>query len=165
MITVRPAAATDADAISRIALDVQGMHAAGLPAVFQSASLATFSASDVNALIVTPNQHLWVGLDEMRTVGYLYAEVQGQQATRIKLPTDRLYIHQMGVLAPDRGRGVGAALLRAARTFASAHGLTRLALDVWAFNVRTRAFYEREGFVAVRTELWSAVDEITGPAV
>lgn len=165
MITVRFAEATDTDAISRIAQDVQGLHAAALPAVFQPASISSFSASDVNGLMVTPNQHLWVGLDGPRTVGYLYAEVQRQQATRIKLPTDRLYIHQMGVLASDRGRGIGTALLRAARTFAAMHGLTRLALDVWAFNVQTRSFYEREGFKAVRTELWSAVDEIAGPVV
>ncbi|SRR5258705_8835077 len=162
MITVRIARAADADAISRIAVAVQTVHAAALPRVFQPASDESFPVDDVRALMATPHQHFWLGLDDMQPVGYLYAEVQERPATRIKRQASRFYVHEMGVRAAERGRGVGTALLRSARDFAAAHGLSHLVLDVWDFNARTQSFYERQGFTIMRHELWSAVDGVAG---
>jgi ribosomal-protein-alanine N-acetyltransferase len=65
----------------------------------------------------------------------------------------------MGVLPPARRHGLGTALLNAAREFAREAGITRLALDVWAFNADAREFYEQHGFVVMRQELWTTVDE------
>ena len=51
------------------------------------------------------------------------------------------------VVAPEaEGRGVGAALMDHAETWARAHGLIEVSLDVFAGNARARAFYERAGY-------------------
>lgn len=56
-------------------------------------------------------------------------------------------------VAPDaRGQGLGTRLLHAIKSEAAARGLDRVRLDVIDSNPRARALYEREGFVAQRTE-------------
>lgn len=56
-------------------------------------------------------------------------------------------------VAPDaRGRGIGSALLSAIKDEARARGCQRVRLDVIDRNVRARALYERQGFVATETE-------------
>ena len=52
----------------------------------------------------------------------------------------------IGVRADAGGAGVGAALLRNARQWASGHGLHRLELTVMAHNHRAISLYERMGF-------------------
>jgi len=52
----------------------------------------------------------------------------------------------MGVAAAHRGRGVGAALLRATLEAAAARGITRVELVVRADNAAAIALYERHGF-------------------
>lgn len=60
---------------------------------------------------------------------------------------DGIFVH------PDaRGRGAGTALLRAIADHARKSGLHSVRLDVIDTNPRARALYEREGFVAHRTE-------------
>ena len=50
-----------------------------------------------------------------------------------------------------RGRGVGRALLAAICDEAQMRGFREVRLDVVDHNIRARALYEREGFVAVRS--------------
>lgn len=52
----------------------------------------------------------------------------------------------IGVRADSGGVGVGAALLRRARRWASGHGLHRLELTVMAHNDRAIGLYKRMGF-------------------
>jgi RimJ/RimL family protein N-acetyltransferase len=52
----------------------------------------------------------------------------------------------MGVRAQSAGRGIGAALLRRAKDWGSAHGLHRLELTVMVHNSRAIRLYERMGF-------------------
>lgn len=59
-----------------------------------------------------------------------------------------------GIFVADkaRGRGVGTALLDAIKAHAVALDKREVRLDVIDINPRARALYEREGFVAQRTE-------------
>src|SRR4249919_1849212 len=108
---IRRADSKDADAISQIAGSVQALHVAALPAVFQHDASDAFPVADIVTLMEQPNRLFWIGIQDARVVGYLYAEIQVQSATRVKLATTRLYVHQMGVLEANRGHGLGTALL------------------------------------------------------
>lgn len=56
-------------------------------------------------------------------------------------------------VAPEaRGKGVGTALLNAIYAEAKSRGYAEVRLDVIDTNPRARALYEREGFVALKTE-------------
>lgn len=63
-----------------------------------------------------------------------------------------LRIDGIAVRDDRRGHGIGARLLREAAGRARAVGIDVLRLEVVDTNPRARALYEREGFVAVRTE-------------
>lgn len=52
----------------------------------------------------------------------------------------------MAVAAPERGRGVGTALIQAVIQRATARGLTRIELTVHAGNTVAQALYRRHGF-------------------
>ena len=58
----------------------------------------------------------------------------------------RAYVETLVVAPEAEGRGVGAALMRHAETWARARGFAEVSLDVFAGNDRARAFYERLGY-------------------
>lgn len=58
----------------------------------------------------------------------------------------RAYIDILVVSAEAEGTGTGRALMTHAETWARDHGLTQIALDVFAGNDRARAFYTHLGF-------------------
>lgn len=57
----------------------------------------------------------------------------------------------IGLLAPYRNQGLGAALMKAAISKAWDQGFTRIELSVRADNTRARKLYERMGFVVEGT--------------
>ena len=58
-----------------------------------------------------------------------------------------------------QGRGVGAALMRAAQETARTHGAQTLYLGVWEHNPRAIAFYDRWGFRAVGSHVFIVGDD------
>ena len=63
-----------------------------------------------------------------------------------------LLMDGIAVRDDQRGKGIGTALLRTLFEVARANGLGSLRLSVVDTNPRARALYEREGFVATKTE-------------
>ena len=68
---------------------------------------------------------------------------------------DELYVHKLAVARRDAGRGIGAEILRWARSFARQRGKRRLRLDTWDANRKMRDYYEREGFRHVRDQYFA----------
>jgi ribosomal protein S18 acetylase RimI-like enzyme len=67
-------------------------------------------------------------------------------------PAGELRIDGIAVRADRRGAGIGSLLLREAAVRARAVGIEVIRLEVVDTNPRARSLYEREGYVAVRTE-------------
>jgi GNAT superfamily N-acetyltransferase len=67
----------------------------------------------------------------------------------------------MGVLDAFRGRGIGSQLLGALRDLASIRKIPQLALDVWRFNSRARAFYQARGFQVYQEKMWVMTDGVS----
>lgn len=57
-----------------------------------------------------------------------------------------LNVHDLCVLEPFRGRGIGRALLGAAEASAARRGCVKLSLEVQEHNARARRLYESVGF-------------------
>ncbi|MEU7909175.1 GNAT family N-acetyltransferase [Actinoplanes sp. NPDC049118] len=66
-------------------------------------------------------------------------------------PDSALYVHRMVVDRVAGGNGVGGRLLDWAERLASSLGRTWLRLDAWRTNAPLHAYYQRQGFVPVRT--------------
>ena len=65
----------------------------------------------------------------------------------------RCLIHNLFVRAPERGDGIGSALLTAAEEALDAGGAAVIALESMAENDAARAFYRRHGYDPHRVEL------------
>lgn len=68
------------------------------------------------------------------------------------IDNQRFLIDGIAVAPEARNRGIGTALLQALYREAAARGYDVLRLEVVDSNLRAMALYEREGFVAARTE-------------
>jgi ribosomal protein S18 acetylase RimI-like enzyme len=69
-----------------------------------------------------------------------------------EVDNDRFLVDGICVARAHRGRGIGTLLLSALYDEAAARGYRSIRLDVIDANWRARALYERQGFVATRTE-------------
>ncbi|ROP31426.1 GNAT family N-acetyltransferase [Couchioplanes caeruleus] len=65
-------------------------------------------------------------------------------------PSSALYVHRMVVARSAAGNNVGGKLLDQAEKLAAARGKKWLRLDAWRTNEPLHAYYERQGFDAVR---------------
>jgi ribosomal protein S18 acetylase RimI-like enzyme len=73
-------------------------------------------------------------------------------ALNSEVDNDRFLVDGICVARTHRGQGIGSLLLAALYDEALARGYASIRLDVVDDNWRARALYEREGFVATRTE-------------
>jgi GNAT superfamily N-acetyltransferase len=151
---VRRATAADAGILVSINRDVQALHAAALPTWFKPPSPSQFPPEMVAALVVDPNTFLFVGEVESLAAGYALAKVIKQAETPWRFGHSMVFIDQIGVRDAYRRRGVGRALVDAVRSAARDVGISRVALDVWAFNASGQAFFQACGFEPYRHHLW-----------
>lgn len=75
--------------------------------------------------------------------------VAGSASLRGKPHAEEAHVATLGitVASSHRNLGLGSSLIGAAEEWASAHGITRIELDVFATNPEARRLYERLGFV------------------
>ncbi|MFT4252284.1 MAG: GNAT family N-acetyltransferase [Caulobacter sp.] len=78
----------------------------------------------------------------------LIVERRGKPVGRLYLDdaAEGLLVVDIGLLAPARGKGIGADLLKAAQAHARRQGLPGVWLHVLKDNLRARSLYERLGF-------------------
>ena len=112
------------------------------------------------ALLGNPYNLVLVAEIDAAPVGYVYAGVTRHAETPWRWAYDMVYVHQIGVRAAHRRRGVGAALIAAVRAEAASRNVALLALDVWSFNADARAFFQRQGFAPYNERM---VGRTTGP--
>ncbi len=84
------------------------------------------------------------------------------QALERDVENARFLMDGVFVSADARGQGVGTALLHAIFKEAEARGYEEVRLDVIDSNPRARALYEREGFVAVKTDQLGPLRHVFG---
>jgi len=140
-IVLRAGRASDAAALATIHVESRTRAMPWLPAVHPLHEVVDYMAGTVLV-----DQQVWVAEADGRPVGF--AAVGADML-------NHLYI------APEwQGRGVGGALLDAARS-----GRDRLELWVFQGNERARTFYERRGFVLVKQTDGSGNEERTPDAL
>lgn len=137
---LRAGQASDAAALATIHVESRIQAMPWLPIVHPLDDVVRYMAGTVLV-----DQQVWVAEADGRPVGF--AAVGGDML-------NHLYIAQEW-----QGRGVGGALLEAARS-----GRDRLELWVFQRNDRARTFYERRGFVLVRETDGSGNEERTPDA-
>ena len=114
--------------------------AAAIAALWADTLPRGWSRRAVEALIADPRASVWMTRDdEALPIGFLAAR---------GLP-DSLEVLAVGVAAPQRGAGVGTALLEALLREARARGCRRVDLEVAERNAAALRLYQSRDFVAV----------------
>jgi len=141
-LDLRPAARTDVPAIvALLADDPLGVQREAVGA--SAADLAPYLAA-FDAVAADPAHQLVVADDGGRIAGTLQLTLIPGLARRGAL---RAQIEAVHVAAPDRGRGLGGAMLRWAIDEARARGAALVQLTTDKSRVDARRFYRRLGFV------------------
>jgi ribosomal protein S18 acetylase RimI-like enzyme len=158
-VIVRRATSADAGLLSSLNAEIQAIHAAALPSWFKPPGPQAFPSAAASALVDNPNNLVFVAEDGTESAGYIYASVTRHAETPWRYASDMIYIHQIGVRAAQRRRGVGAALIAAVRAEAASRNVALLGLDVWSFNADARAFFRQQGFDPYQERMSSNVSE------
>lgn len=145
-VTIRPAEATDFDAVARLNAEVQQLHADGLPHLFKPATDNTFTRAVYDGMLAQPRAHIYLALEGTEPVGYVYAEVLERADTWFRYAHKVVYIHHIAVSRVHRRRGYGERLAQQVVDLARSQGIRQLELDVWWFNANARDFFTRLGF-------------------
>ncbi len=152
-IEIRPATKADAEAISALNREIQGIHAKAIARHFKEAGPDTFPPEEIATLISRPQSLFLIAHLASSPAGYVHAEIIRRPETSIQYAYDMIYIHSIGVSAAHRRLGVGTRLLDRVEEIAKSLGIASIALDVWSFNREARAFFSKAGLHAVHERL------------
>ncbi len=153
-VNVRKAAASDSEALAALNVEVQALHAVAVPYFFKPPNPDTFPPSFFAGLMEGPDNIILIAETDEEALGYAYCEELTRTETAWCFEFRMLYLHQIGVRAGDRRRGIGAALVAAMRAEAKSRNISVLALDTWTFNSDAQAFFRREGFEGYMQRMW-----------
>lgn len=159
--TVRRATPADAGTMSALNAIVQRLHHAAHPDIFAPADPGA-AEQDFHAWLADPEWYGFLAEDpEHNPVGYVGAQVIRYPPTRFIRASAWLRLDQMAVLPDVEGQGYGTALVHRVKQLAFELGIEDIQLNVWSFNERAQAFYQREGFEVFRLEMRAKVDSPT----
>jgi ribosomal protein S18 acetylase RimI-like enzyme len=146
-IRIRPAAREDSEALLALYCEVHDAHLEQHPDEFEPLSpqdearlLQEFARTDGPRLLVAESPRGPVGCVR-------FEQQDAGKAGRRRRP--RLYVNLLVVAPKWQARGVGALLLHHVHTYARAHGVEAVELDVHEYNAAARRLYDRMGYQTV----------------
>lgn len=148
---IRRATPADAATVAALNAHVQSWHAAHYPEAFFPAPDPAALEAHFATRLAEPGVTCLLAGDP--TVGYALCSLQDRPPSVFSPPVRRLMVDHIAVAPQARRRGIGRALLAAARALARDLGADEILLDTWEGNHEAHAFFEAEGF-AVRRMLY-----------
>lgn len=145
---IRRATFEDAELIGRLVKPVHDIHVEASPDFFKPYALTAELIDDFHERLLDESIYCFIGEVDGEAVGYILAQVIERAENPYTYAMRTLLVDQISVNPEQRSHGYGEMLMRAVFELAKSLGIQRVILDVWAFNERAIAFYERQGFVA-----------------
>jgi len=96
-IVIAPATEADAEAVSALNREVQGVHAAALPSMFKLPGPERFPPSQVRALLAKPENIVLLARLGPEPAGYVYAEIVRRPQTSLGYAHAMIYLHHNSV--------------------------------------------------------------------
>lgn len=145
-ITVRRGAPADARALAEIYCASARQHVALDPTRYRVPALAAVIERFTEVLAATERAAVLVAESGGVLTGYAELWAAPDPVAASMMAPLRVASATLAVAEEARERGIGTALLDAARAWAGERGGTRLVVDVLIANERALRFYERQGF-------------------
>jgi ribosomal protein S18 acetylase RimI-like enzyme len=151
-VQIRPAAAEDYDAVTRVFTSELAHHAALLPDRFQMIDLV-MSRQWFEDMLAQANKTLQLALVDGSIAGLILLIELVSLDDPIYRPRRFLEVDELAVLPEYRRQGIGRRLMETAEQIAAARGISTVELHVWEANDQARAFYDHLGYRTIRRRL------------
>ncbi len=156
-VIVRPAEGADIADIVALNRVVQSFHAAADPEFFRVDTEEVELQAFFGTLVSSEESVIFLAECEGRAAGYVWFEIQDRAETPFTRPMKRMNVHHLVVSEDTRRRGVGSALMDAAKARAVSRDVREIILNTWFFNDNAQAFFRTAGFepfsIAMRRRL------------
>lgn len=153
----RHAVLADYPAVERLAAEILISHATALPDIYRVVEPA-LPESRFRDLLIGAATALFVAEHDGAIAGYAECALMPASANTAIAPQVRATIDTIVVAAAMQGMGIGQALFDACAAWAKGRGARSLVLNVWEFNARAIAFYERRGMATVQRRMMLPLD-------
>jgi GNAT superfamily N-acetyltransferase len=152
MITIRPATASDQEALGRFGGALMRQHHAAdarrfIQVEHPEAGYGRFLVSQ----LASPDSIVFVAERSGLVVGYVFADVEGTSWKDLRGPCG--FVHDIYVDGPARRQGAGRQLLDAAVKWMRSRGRSQVVLWTKTQNDHARALFANLGFRATMTEM------------
>ena len=149
---IRRATEKDIPAIGDLLSQVCLVHHNGRPDIFGVGR--KYSDSELLVLLQDETRPILVSVDEHDNVqGYCFCIYKQHKNHSVLTDIKTLYIDDLCVDAPLRGKHIGRELYQAAVELARDSGCYNLTLNVWSCNASAMKFYESLGLVPQKVEM------------
>ncbi|MAU12812.1 MAG: hypothetical protein CL607_23515 [Anaerolineaceae bacterium] len=156
---IRTATAADVGKLAALTMPVHQMHVDAHPDIFKPLSVDDpYLLAAYQEMVVDHDVIIFIAEIENEPVGYLVARFK-HYADNIFIHTHTtLYIEQISVAPDARGQGCGKGLMQALLSLAKERQVSRVTLDVWAFNSNAREFFASQGFIVNHSRMEHPLD-------
>lgn len=100
------------------------------------------SANTFSQLICSTKHQVWVAIEGNTPVGLAVLELTSNDSAMLS----KLY-----VLPTFHGQGIALALYKTTLNYVKTNGFKKLNLSVYSGNLKAKSFYEKQGFVLLKT--------------
>ena len=149
---VRTATEGDIGALVALNRDVQGLHVSLFPDRFKDTNPDEVAGWFLSVLAKGNHQTL-IACDGQTPVGYIVLKTKDRGEHAFCKAHKLLYVDHISVSCDYRNKGVGKALIEAAKQAALADGIRRLELDVWTENADAKRFFASQGFTTFTEDM------------
>ncbi|MBN34975.1 MAG: hypothetical protein CMM46_09400 [Rhodospirillaceae bacterium] len=154
-LTLRAAREDDLDAYFTIFREVQELHVAERPDLFQPAELTDAFRHHFADAVKQNHKEIviaWLGDEPVGAVHYEFSSLDPTGVYLIDHPM--VWIESIGVVPQLRRKGISQALIALVREVAARHGIADIGLEVWSFNEAARAAFEASGLTVHARTMW-----------
>lgn len=152
-IIIREATLADEAGLALLYTEIDGLHHEALPQVFRGHEEVARPSTFLADRLADETMGLFVAEVDGRLAGMILLKIRSDEHP-LKYTQHYLHISTLIVTADFHGQGVAQLLLDTAVAFAKEHNLAQLRLNVYGFNQRAIAFYEKEGFTTLTRNMW-----------
>jgi len=150
---IRRAAIGDVQALSKMNVHVQRMHADAYPAMFKQPERDDFAVKFFDSLLNDPQIVIYLAEDEV-PLGYVVLRVVRRDENPFMHAWNYIYIDQISVQPEHQGKGIGKALMARSEQAAREEGLDFIGLDSWEFNTEAHEFFYSQGYQVYNLRMW-----------
>ena len=156
-VNIRPAQADDYDDLCSLFDEVDALHRAGLPSVFQKPPGAVRDKEYLLGLLADQTVLLLVAEIDQKLVGLAHAVIRENQPIPVFVPRRYAIIDSIIVHSAMHHHGIGRLLADKVDQWAKSQGAASIELNVYEFNQDALAFYETLGYSTLRRKMSKSI--------